>query len=120
MYKKIIFLAIVSIFIFSTVGIYAADLTQPTTKTTESTKDRASRAMNNILCGTVEAPDNIDQTKTKGTQVDRCAPRTKSGLERGIVRVVGGLWQLATFWYSDPGCVTSTKGTTAGTSTSVK
>ncbi len=76
----------------------------------EKTKDRASRAMNNILYGPVEVPKNLDETKTKGTAIDRCTTKTKTGVERGIARIVGGVWQLATFWYSDPGCVTSTKG----------
>lgn len=109
MFKKIILLAIVSVFIFSTIGVYASDLNQPTIQPMEKTKDRASRAMNNIFYGPVEMPANIDQTKTKGTSVAKCQPRTKSGFERGIARVFTGVWQLATFWYSDPGCVTSSK-----------
>ena len=113
MTKKVFSLALVTLFLVSTLGAYAAEtssksIDQPTIPTTESTKDRASRAMNNILYGPLETPKNIDETNTKGTQIDRCIPKTKSGVERGIARVVGGIWQLATFWYSDPGCVTST------------
>jgi len=110
MVKKLITLAIVMLFLFSTIGAYAENLNQPTIKPTEKTKDRASRAMNNMLYGPTEVPANIDETKTKGTEVDRCTKKTSTGVERGIARIVGGAWQLATFWYSDPGCVTSTQG----------
>lgn len=121
MIKNLIVSAIVMIFIFSAVGAYAASaqskdvnpIDKPTVQGMEKTKDRASRAMNNILYGPVEGPDNIDQTHTKGTQMDKCTTKTRSGVERGIARVVGGAWQLATFWYSDPGCVTSTKPASA-------
>ena len=117
MTKNFIVSAIVMIFIFSAVGAYAASsaskdinpLDKPTAQGVEKTKDRASRAMNNILYGPLEGADNIDQTHTKGTQMEKCTTKTRSGVERGIARVVGGVWQLATFWYSDPGCVTSTK-----------
>jgi len=109
MLKKLFILSIVSLFILSTVGAYAETaLNQPIAKPPiEKTKDRASRAMNNIFYGPVEVPKNLDETKTKGVPVDRCTQKTRTGVERGIARVVGGIWQLATFWYSDPGCVTS-------------
>jgi hypothetical protein len=91
-------------------GAYAGEtaLNQPLAKPYENTKDRASRSMNNLFYGPTEMPDNINDTKTKGEAMDRCIPKTKSGFERGIARMVSGAWQLATFWYSDPGCVTST------------
>lgn len=118
MAKKIMSLVIVSLFIFSSIGAYAANssLDQPTVQPTEKTKDRASRAMNNLLYGPLEVPKNIDQTSTKGTPMDKCNKKTRSGVERGIARVVTGVWQLATFWYSDPGCVTSSvkSGTETG------
>ena len=109
---KILFsIALVTVIICSAVGVYAADkaavdLEQPIVGPYEPTKDRASRAMNNMLYGPTEMPDNITETNTKGTPVTRCEDKTKSGVERGIARIVGGAWQLATFWYSDPGCVT--------------
>lgn len=109
MIKKVVCLSIVSIFTFSALGAYADRNTlQPTAaQPMEKTKDRASRAMNNILLGPMEVPQNIDETKTKGTQMDKCSKKTRSGVERGIARITTGIWQLATFWYSDPGCVTS-------------
>lgn len=110
--RKIAVAAMVSMFLLSTVGAYAAvvsDTVQPTVPHTEKTKDRASRAMNNIFYGPVETPANIDETKTKGAKIDGCGEKTKDGVARGIARIVGGVWQLATFWYSDPGCVTSTE-----------
>jgi hypothetical protein len=108
--KKITAIFIAALFIFSTMGAYAGEtaLNQPLAKPYENTKDRASRSMNNLFYGPTEMPDNINDTKTKGEAMDRCIPKTKSGFERGIARMVSGAWQLATFWYSDPGCVTST------------
>jgi hypothetical protein len=108
--KKILVVTIAALFILSAAGAYAADieLKQPLAKPYENTKDRMSRSMNNIFYGPAEVPGNINETGTKGATMDRCSPKTKSGVERGIARVVGGVWQLATFWYSDPGCVTST------------
>lgn len=111
MFKKIMVLAIVSQFIFSTLGL--CDSSQPTAQPLEKTKDRLSRGMNNILYGPTEVPKNLDETKTKGTKIDRCSEKTRSGVERGIARLVGGVWQIATFWYSDPDAVTSTEAATA-------
>ncbi|MBN1526229.1 MAG: hypothetical protein JW919_01410 [Candidatus Omnitrophica bacterium] len=111
--KKLFLLAIVSLFILSSIGAYAADTSQPTVPPTDTTKDRASRAMNNIFYGPAETPDNMAETNTKGTQMDRCTAKTKTGVERGIARLVGGIWQLATFWYSDPGPAATAPGSTA-------
>jgi len=108
--KKIAVIIIAALFVFSAVGAYAAEtaLNQPIAKPYEKTKDRLSRGMNNIVYGPTEIPDNISDTRTKGEAMDRCIPKTKTGVERGIARFVGGVWQIATFWYSDPDCVTST------------
>jgi len=106
--KRSLSLLIAALLIFTTIGV-CGNLDQPTAKPYESTKDRIGRGMNNLLLGPVETPKNIDETKTKGTKMERCSTKTRSGLERGIARIVGGVWQLATFWYSDPGCVTSSK-----------
>lgn len=120
MAKRSLTVALLTVFILSCAGIFAAfaalDTEKPIVPPYEDTKDRASRAMNNMFLGPVETPDNLNQSSTKGTEVDRCIPKTKSGVERGIARVVGGAWQLATFWYSDPGCVTKTSGNKAVTS----
>ncbi|MFH1863848.1 MAG: hypothetical protein ABIJ85_02995 [bacterium] len=67
----------------------------------EKTKDRLNKGMNNIFIGQIETPDNINESKTKGTNVADCTDKTKSGVERAIARFVGGVWQLGTFWYSD-------------------
>jgi len=108
--KKFSVVIIAALFILSTMGAYAAEsaLNQPLAKPYDKTKDRMSRAMNNIFYGPAEVPANMTETKTKGEAMDRCIPKTKTGVERGIARLVGGVWQIATFWYSDPGCVTST------------
>ena len=103
MIKNVLILVIVAVFAFSTMALYAESSTQqPTAQPMEKTKDRASRAMNNILYGPVEVAANLTETQTKGTKVDRCSEKTRDGVERGIARMVGGIWQLATFWYSEP------------------
>jgi len=108
--KKIAVIFIAALFILSTMGAYAAEtaLNQPLAKPYDKTKDRMSRAMNNIFYGPAEIPNNMTASGTKGEAMERCTPKTKTGVERGIARMVGGVWQIATFWYSDPGCVTST------------
>lgn len=110
MTKKIIAIAIVSLFIFSVMGAYAASDTSKSTYVppTEKTKDRLSSGMDNLLYGPTEIADNLDQTKSKGTKVEgNWNARTKTGVERGIARVCTGIWKIATFWYSESGCVTS-------------
>jgi hypothetical protein len=118
MMKKSVLLLVVSIFILSTVGAYAASSSdQPTAQPMETTKDRASRAMNNIFLGPSEIPDNMAQTNTKGTPMDRCTKKTSTGVERGIARLFAGVWQLATFWYSDPGPATPVPAAKSSSST---
>jgi hypothetical protein len=119
MLKKLAASAIVAIFILSIAGICSAgsEIDQPTAQPMEKTKDRLSRGMNNIFYGQIEVPKNIDETKTKGTKVERCSEKTRSGVERGIARTIAGLWQVATFWYSDPECVTSSAPQTTTAST---
>ena len=69
MIKKVIVLAIVSIFIFPAIGVYAAkeETSQGTAQPMEKTKDRLNDGMNNLLYGPVEVPDNLNETKTKKT-----------------------------------------------------
>jgi hypothetical protein len=56
--------------------------------------------LDNVTYGSVEVPDNISETKSKGTKAfSDCTDATKDDVGRGIVRVVGGLWKIATFWY---------------------
>ncbi len=116
MIKKLFFITIAIVFILSSVSLCAfADnktpavnqIEEPTAPTPPDTvKDRASRGMNNLFYGPVEIPENLSQTNTKGAPVKDCTQKTRSGVERGIARVFTGIWQLATFWNADSGCVT--------------
>ncbi|MBI5124130.1 MAG: hypothetical protein HZA72_01775 [Candidatus Omnitrophica bacterium] len=99
MAKRIVLSIVIFVFIFLMIGNYAAAL--------EGTKDRASKAMDNIFLGPTEIADNLDETKSKGTEVEGCTEKTRTGVERGIARLVSGVWQLATFWYSDPNASSS-------------
>ena len=59
-----------------------------------------STGIDNVTYGTIEVPDSIDETKTKGEKAfSKCTDTTKDDVGRGIARVVGGLWEIATFWY---------------------
>ena len=59
-----------------------------------------SRGLDNIVYGDIEIPDNINETNSKGTVAfKKCTDSTKDDVGRGIARIVGGIWELATFWY---------------------
>ena len=61
-----------------------------------------SKGLNDIAYGSIEVPDNIDETNTKGkVAYPECTDTTKDGVGRGIARVVGGIWEIATFWYPE-------------------
>ena len=56
--------------------------------------------LNDVVYGEMEIPDNINETNTKGRKAyDSCTDATKDDVGRGIVKVVGGIWKIATFWY---------------------
>jgi hypothetical protein len=46
-------------------------------------------------------PSGTDYPDDKSTGNEGCACKAKSRVEKGIVSVVGGVWQLATFWYPE-------------------
>ena len=59
-------------------------------------------ALDDLLTGPVETPDNINATKSKGAvPYPDCTEKTKSGVGRAVVKVVGGAWKLLTFWYPE-------------------
>ncbi len=87
--KKILALLIICTFIF-TYSSFASENTP---------LKNIGNGLNNIVYGSVETPDNVNQTNSKGTNFTNCTDKTKDGVGRTIVRVVGGLWQVLTFWY---------------------
>lgn len=61
---------------------------------------KLSTGLNNIVYGAIEVPDNINETKTKGAKAfEKCTDTTKDDVGRGIARIVGGIWEIAMFWY---------------------
>ena len=63
-----------------------------------------SKGLDDMFYGEVEIPDSIDETHTKGTPAyPDCTLKTNDDVGRGIARFVGGLWQVATFWYPEEG-----------------
>lgn len=87
--NKVISLAIISILILSYAAIAAEN--QPL--------KNLGTGLNNVVYGPTETPDSINQTNTKGTNFTDCTDKSKDDVGRGIVRVVGGLYQILTFWY---------------------
>ena len=66
--------------------------------------ENLSDGLDDMFYGGVEVPDCIDETHTKGTPAyPDCTGDTKDDVGRGIARVVGGLWKVATFWYPEEG-----------------
>jgi len=63
---------------------------------------KLGKGLNNVVYGSVELPDNINATKSKGTKAfNDCTDKTKGDVGRSIARVVGGLFQIAMFWYPE-------------------
>jgi hypothetical protein len=89
--KKIIAIVLILSFI-TTFSAFAISKNEPFKK--------LSRGLDNIVYGGVEVPDNINETGTKGQKAFKdCTDDTNDDVGRGIVRLVGGLLELATFWY---------------------
>ncbi len=58
--------------------------------------------LDNIVYGDVEVPDSINETNTKGSPAfSDCTSATNDDVGRGIARFVGGVWEIATFWYPE-------------------
>ena len=90
--KKIISLVLISLFLLSYTGI--ASENKPL--------EKIGKGLDEVVYGSVETPDNINATNSKGTKAfSDCTDKTKDGVGRAIVRVVGGVFKLATFWYPE-------------------
>jgi len=90
MRKTIALLIVISIVLTS--SVFAISRNEPLKK--------LSKGLDNIVYGEIEVPDNINETNTKGTKAfTDCTDDTKDGVGRGIARIVGGIWEIATFWY---------------------
>lgn len=65
---------------------------------TKKARDRANKVMSTLLPGPPEISYAMSNSGTKTTGVNNCPCKANSRLEKGIVSVVGGVWQLVTFW----------------------
>ena len=62
--------------------------------------ENLGKGLDNIVYGDLETPDNVNGTNSKGTKAfPECTDMTKDDVHRGIARIVGGLFQVLTFWY---------------------
>lgn len=89
--KKFIVFVLIATFIMTS-SVFAISKNEPFKK--------LSKGLDNIVYGSVETPDNINETKSKGqVAFKECNDDTKSDVGRAVTRVIGGLWEIATFWY---------------------
>ncbi|MGB2600533.1 MAG: hypothetical protein WBD00_02350 [Candidatus Omnitrophota bacterium] len=66
--------------------------------------------LDDMAYGTMETPDSIDETGTKGTPAyPSCTEKTSDDFGRGVARFVGGIWRIATFWYPEDDASTAAK-----------
>ncbi|MDP8257924.1 MAG: hypothetical protein P9L90_00665 [Candidatus Aadella gelida] len=64
--------------------------------------EKLGTGLDNVVYGDLEVPDNMNETNTKGTPAfSDCTSATNDDVGRGIARFVGGVWQIATFWYPE-------------------
>jgi len=63
---------------------------------------KLGKGLDDVVYGEVEIPNNINETNTKGKPAyPDCTAKTNDGVGRGIARFVGGVWEIATFWYPE-------------------
>ncbi|MFH1837016.1 MAG: hypothetical protein ABH862_02720 [Candidatus Omnitrophota bacterium] len=63
---------------------------------------KIGKGLDNVVYGDMEVSDCMNETKTKGSPAfTDCTSATNDDVGRGIARFVGGVWQLATFWYPE-------------------
>ena len=90
--KKLFIVLIVLVMVFN-VSAFAS---------TNKPLQNLGEGLDNIVYGDVEVPDSINETNTKGTPAfTECTSATNDDVGRGIARFVGGIWQVATFWYPE-------------------
>jgi len=91
--RRIISLMVICTFLFS-FTTFATEVNKPL--------QNIGKGLDSVVYGTVETPDNINETNSKGTKAyDSTTDKTKDGVGRAIVKVVAGAFRLATFWYPE-------------------
>ena len=89
--KKIIALLVI-VTLIPTFSAFAISKNEPLKK--------LGKGLDDMAYGLIETPDNINETNSKGTPpFEKCTDTTKDDVGRGIARIVGGIWEAATFWY---------------------
>ncbi|MDD4956621.1 MAG: hypothetical protein PHH49_03715 [Candidatus Omnitrophica bacterium] len=92
MCKKLLIPVIVLAMIFGACACAQASTNQPL--------KNLGKGLDDIVYGDVEVPNNINETNSKGSPAyPECTAKTNDDVGRGIARFVGGVWQIATFWY---------------------
>lgn len=68
----------------------------------KKSRDRAARAMNSLLYGPAEMPNQYAAAADEGPAASSCTARTRTEFEKDIASVIDGAIQLATFWRPSP------------------
>lgn len=98
--------AIIILTIVSTLSFHAAaetpinqNVIQPSVKT----RDRASKAMNNLLHGPIGPYHDPSPSRKCSGETAASGQDATSGSGKEIAKVISGAWQIATFWCTDTG-----------------
>ena len=92
--KKALLLLVVLVLVCNT-SVFAS---------TNKPLENLGEGLDNVFYGKLEVPDNMSETNSKGTPAfEDCTEKTNDDVGRGIARFVGGIWQIATFWYPEKG-----------------
>ena len=82
--------------------LFSLGISERSFASTNKPLENLSKGLDDVFYGKVEIPDNMNQTGSKGTPAySKCTAQTNDDVGRGIARIVGGLWRIATFWYPE-------------------
>jgi hypothetical protein len=95
--------AVLIILVLCYIALSARAFAENSNVPSKKTRDRANKVMSTLLPGPPEIAYAMADSGTKTATADSCPCKAGSRLEKGIVSVVGGVWQLATFWCSEGG-----------------
>lgn len=102
MYKRIFFIALMCLQISIAGNTHASDAETAPKAPYESVKDRASRSITEMLYGTAEGRGGDPCVNTPEKPEYSCPQKAQGLPEKGITRMINGVWELATFWVQQP------------------
>lgn len=72
----------------------------------KKSKDRANKAMNDILRGPFDVPSSSSyyRNSSEGSGKSACDTKDGSLIDKSVTKLADGMWQVATFWYHGDEC----------------